>query len=322
MVVRSESCNLTGLSDRYVLKARPLGYAGGYKSLHRSQSRWLDALDVSCDYLILYSSSAGYNMRSSLGAIIYLASLVFIACGGSFAWSFIKHWMQTGKTGALNFAAQKFNDIGVLNKYSWLYLAFSILAPALIIYNYVMYIPDGTYCYNVIVRSDSGEYTLPAEVVRHTEVDEYEDSYYDTRTRSWQEMGLYRFYWPNGGYCEFDPYWEEINTEKFSFVSDYNTGDEYEVRLTTQRTSHPKIVEEIEKKSVADFYFIIPAAFVSLIMFFAQIANPRRSKVKSQKQENKEQLFHELLGDAINPTTGKPFESIAEFEAWKKSLKR
>lgn len=115
-----------------------------------------------------------------MGAIIYIASLVFIACGGSFAWSFVKHWMQTGKTDALNFAAQKFNDIGVLNKYSWLYLAFSILAPALIIYNYVMYIPDGTYCYKVIVRSDSGEYTLPAEVVRHTEEAEYEDSNYNS----------------------------------------------------------------------------------------------------------------------------------------------
>lgn len=260
-------------------------------------------------------------MRSILGAII-IASLVFIACGGSFAWSFVKHWMQAGKTGALNFAAQKFNDVGVLNKYSWLYLAFSILAPALIIYNYVIYIPDGTYCYKVIVRSDSGEYTLPAEVVRHTEVDEYEDSNYNSHFYSWHETGLYRFYWPNGGYCEFDPYSEEINTEKFSYVSDYNTGDEYEVKLTTQRASHPKIVENIEKKSVADFYFVIPAAFVSLIMLFAQIANTCRSRVKSQKHGNKEQLFHELLGDTINPNTGKPFESIAEFEVWKKSLKR
>lgn len=261
-------------------------------------------------------------MRTILGGVVCLASLYFIGCGIGFVWNFIKHWIQTGKIGALNFAIQEFNDIGVLNKHSWLYLVFSILAPAFIIYNYVMYIPDGSYCYNVIVRSDSGEYTLPAEVVRHTEVDEYEDSNYNMRTHSWQEIGLYRFYWPNGGYCEFDPYYEEINTENFSWVSDSNTGDEYEVRLTTQRTSHPKIVEEIEKKSVADFYFIIPAAFVSLIMFFAQISNTRRSKVKSQKQENKEQLFHELLGDAINPTTEKPFESIAEFEAWKKSLKR
>lgn len=261
-------------------------------------------------------------MRSILGGVVCLASLYFISCGVGFVWSFIKYWTQTGKTGALNFAAQKFNDIGVLNKYSWLYLAFSILAPALIIYNYVMYIPDGTYCYKVIVRSNSGEYTLPAEVVRHTEKAESEDSNYNSHFYSWQEMGLYRFYWPNGGYCEFDPYSDEINTEKFSYVSDYNTGDEYEVKLTAQRASHPQIVENIEKKSVADFYFIIPAAFVSLIMFFGQIANTRRSRVKSQKQKNKEHLFHELLGDTINPNTGKPFESIAEFEAWKKSMKR
>lgn len=68
-------------------------------------------------------------------------------------------------------------------------------------------------------------------------------------------------------------------------------------------------------------------AIMGAIAISSAIPNvhPKKDTTETSKQErpeNKEQLFHELLGDAINPTTGKPFESIAEFEAWKKSLKR
>lgn len=46
----------------------------------------------------------------------------------------------------------------------------------------------------------------------------------------------------------------------------------------------------------------------------ARFAAMRRQQ---EAQQREEQIFHELVGDAVNPNTGKPFASKAEFVAWR-----
>ena len=49
----------------------------------------------------------------------------------------------------------------------------------------------------------------------------------------------------------------------------------------------------------------------------ARFAAMRRQQ---EAQQRKEQIFHELVGDAVNPNTGKPFASKAEFVAWRDEM--
>lgn len=49
----------------------------------------------------------------------------------------------------------------------------------------------------------------------------------------------------------------------------------------------------------------------------ARFAAMRRQQ---EAQQREEQIFHELVGDAVNPNTGKPFASKAEFVAWRDEM--
>ena len=44
------------------------------------------------------------------------------------------------------------------------------------------------------------------------------------------------------------------------------------------------------------------------------------ARFAAMRRQREEQIFHELVGDAVNPNTGKPFASKAEFVAWRDEM--
>lgn len=137
-------------------------------------------------------------------------------------------------------------------------------------------LPDGTYCYKVAIKSGNKEYLLPAEVniISYTEYDEteYDDTDIPFRGTRFsipeyhKIFNLSRAYWPNGGYLDFDYYDDEDNMyfDRYTTLSDQND-KEWECMLTTQRTTHPKVVEQFEDVSKKDIYYVAFTNFILLL---------------------------------------------------------
>lgn len=197
------------------------------------------------------------TIHNALMYVIPIATLMILAYGVPQIWEYIK-----------NKSSERF---GKLNGYSFLFIIFAVIAPITIWYEYVTAIPDGTYCFYVEVKSSSGEYVLPAEICVYTDVYVDEDPNYNTVETPYKVFKLMRFYWPNGGYCEFD---DEINEDTFTSV--YTWDEDYKVRLTDERAQHPEINEDIEDKNIIPQIVVTIAAIISFSIYWFQYKNSQK----------------------------------------------
>lgn len=106
------------------------------------------------------------------------------------------------------------------------------------------YIPEGRYCYIVEVSNEENTYYLPAEIYIDSDAEEYEylsatgereTSFFNRRSFS-----ISYAYWPNGGYLDFESSY--IYFDESTSLSDQD-GNYWKVKLTHERSSHPKIQE-------------------------------------------------------------------------------
>lgn len=128
-------------------------------------------------------------------------------------------------------------------------LAYAIIAPLYIFTNSFTFEKDGTLCY--VVQVDN-KYYLPAQI-----------------EKKGRQYKIVRAYWPNGGYLTFDGGEDYLIPNEEVVIYDANDKLHY-LQLTTKRSSHPKIVENLYFSWSWD-YTLILIAFVGSILFIVPL---------------------------------------------------
>ncbi|MBQ6929042.1 MAG: hypothetical protein IJN27_01880 [Oscillospiraceae bacterium] len=188
-----------------------------------------------------------------------IAGVVFLFAVGC-AYSYIEETILTKsmpkKEIFISAFKNVFEDNFILRYICWGICIVSVfVVPVNYYYDYVTYIPDGTYCYYALVKHEDKTYTLPAEVVLYSHDEHFSSAgLYDNTP--YKNIGnrrafhIDRFYWPNGGYCFFGEDCDESNIVTFSEYNDmYDYHDaEYSIKLLDERANHPEIFEYTKEK--------------------------------------------------------------------------
>lgn len=221
---------------------------------------------------------------------LYLAALFL-----GFAFNIIKALLRGGineiKTEFLAFVKEQ----GVLRKFSISLVLFILIVPTFYFYKYATFIPDGIYCYKVSVIFQGVEYVLPAEVILSTK--EYEEYYSpeENNTITQRQFNISRFYWPNGGYCEFDSDSAILSFDKY-LSQDAQDEKQYKIKLLNERTTHQKIEEKtFEEKSFLDLYIFAPVLAFSVFLLIIHFHNTKLLKCTNLFSKNKKILINNSL---------------------------
>ena len=158
---------------------------------------------------------------------------------------------------------------------------FILVAPAMTLYHFQTYVPDGTYCYKVLLSNGKNEYTLPAEIIKSTEeipsgrrdrdgmdIMSTVDSYY-----------IYNAYWPDGGYLSFEG--QEVEFGRYVNLSDTENGDNWRCMLTKARDFHPQIEENINREIPWEIYLVSAASGCWFLFLYAYITRAKISEKQS-----------------------------------------
>ena len=165
-------------------------------------------------------------------------------------------WFIAGLLGAFDFLmlfGKKKNRESILfwnaTERLWLYLILvAICVPFTgwtLIKGWYDSVPDGVYCYEVIVSNGKSEYRLPAEVTKMT-LDDVVFEGYDYYTgdvienvKYYDAYNISRVYWPNGGYLVFsENEWQDMGSTMRKTDQDYRS---WEVTRTDIEREHEKI---------------------------------------------------------------------------------